>query len=193
MGELHAVDPLPVTAAPQLRRREQLLEMRPLPAVDHVEDAVRLPVLHPPLERRQVGRGIEKRPVRLADQERGRILAIQEDADRAAAFPGPHGRIGHQLHHHARQHRLKKALTQGMVERDVQPRKDAVDLGPAEGHELLPEGPILRVALVQFRRFGEHLPAGVRIPRRERRRLGIAGQFLRFGVGNLPHQPVEAA
>ena len=193
MDEFHAVDPLPVTAAPELCRREQLFEVGALPAVDHVEDAVGLPVFHPPLERCQVGRGIEKRAVGLADQERRRVVAVQEDADRAAALPGPHGRVGHQLRDHPRQHGLIKTLAEGVVERDVQPREDAVDLGSAERHELLPERPVLGVAFVQLRRLGEHLPPSIGIPGREGSRLGIAGEFLRLGVGNLAHQPVEPA
>ena len=69
-GHMHEIDPVEAGQSPATCRLEELLEVLPLPVIDHIQDAVGLPMLHPPLDRGQIGGGVEEGPVGLPDQKR---------------------------------------------------------------------------------------------------------------------------
>ena len=100
MTELSRIGPEAVEPGepPALRRLEQLLEMLALAVIDDVQDPVGLPVLEAPADRGQVGGGVEEGAVGLADEERRRVVAAEEHADRAAALAGQAARD--QIVHH---------------------------------------------------------------------------------------------
>ena len=134
--------------APQPRRGEQLLEVQALPMIDDVQNRVGLPVLDAILDRGQIGRGVQKRAVLLANDQR-RVVAGEKDADRAVALAGDAAVC--KVLDHAGQPIVIKALAQRVVERDAQPLINAVDVGQAGGQELAPQSQVLRLAAVQVR------------------------------------------
>ena len=81
------VDESSVRILPLLGHGKQLLEMFTLPMINHVENGIGLPGLHPILDRGQIGRGIEESTVSLANDHR-RFKLIQENTGRSFTLPG---------------------------------------------------------------------------------------------------------
>ena len=67
-----------VGVAPAAGGREELVEMQALPMIDDVKNRIGSPGLYPILDRGQIGRAVEKRPVLLLDQERRGVGLIVE-------------------------------------------------------------------------------------------------------------------
>ena len=93
-------------------------------------------LLGPVTDGRQVGRGVSKGAVGLADDERGRIL-VDEDADAPRRSAG-RGRIRQRVDDVA-QHRLVIAFAQCHVELDFEPTIDGLERLEALGQEFLPK------------------------------------------------------
>ena len=72
---------------PQPRGGEQVLEVQALAMIDDVQNRVGLPRFHAVLNRGQIGRGVQKRAVFFANQQRG-FVTFEKDANGAFAFPG---------------------------------------------------------------------------------------------------------
>ncbi len=75
-----------------------------------------------------------------------------------------------------------KTLAQRVIERDVQPLVDALDVGQAGGQELAPQAQILGIACVQLGRFGQHGAADVRMRLGQRRDNRIAFDLGQAGL-----------
>ena len=163
-----------VAEAPAAGGLEELLEVAALPMVDDVQDPVGPPVLQPPANRGQIGRGVEKGPVGLADQQRRLLLAVEKDPDRPAALAGQPG--GQQVVDHPGEQGLEEALAELVVEGDVEPPVEPLDLGQADRHELLPEAAVLGIARMEPGGLGQHLAARLGVGRRQGGRLGIGGE-----------------
>ncbi len=118
--------------------------------VDDVQHGIRLPALDAVFDRRQIGRGVEKRAVLLADKHR-RFLAGQEDAERAVALARQAlpfkvlGDLGQAI--------VIKTLAERFVERHVQPSIRFFQRLQARRHKLPPELQVLFVARMKLGRF----------------------------------------
>ena len=152
--------------SPAPRRREKLAEVEPLAAVGHIDDAVGPKGLDAVFDRRQVGRGVQKRAILLPDQKRrvGQVGVVEEDAHRAVADTGDSPLA--QVAYHAGQHGVVETLAQPVVEIDAEAGVQPLERPTRHLHELGPQRGIVRVALLEFRQF----PAGA---------LGHAGVGLR--------------
>ena len=178
-------------SAPAAGRLEDLLKVAALPVVDDIQNPVGLPVLEPPLNRGEVGRGVEKSPVGLADEQRRILLSPEKHTHRSPALASQPA--GLKVRDHPRKQGLKETLPQLVVEGDAKPPVEPLDFGHTDRHELFPEPTVLGIAGVEPGRLGEHVLRRIGVGRRECRRLRVGRQFLRLGIGHLPHEPVEPA
>ena len=121
--------------------------------IDHVEDGVRLPVVHAVADGGQVGRGIEERPVLLADDHR-RPVAFEKHADGAVADAGQPA--VEQFLDDGRKLIVIETLAQRVIELDAQPPIDPLNVFEADGEEFPPQAEVFRVAGVQLGGFGQH-------------------------------------
>ncbi len=147
-----------VRLAPEPGRGEELREMQTLAVIDHIQNRVGRPLAHAIFDRGQVGRGIEKRPVLLANHERC-FLARQKHTERAVALAG--NAAGHKVAHHHFESVVIKTLAERVVESHSQPTIHAADLAQAGRQERSPQVEILGVAGMQLRGFDQHLLADV--------------------------------
>ena len=175
---------LDVGVAPEPCDGEQLIEVERLAMVDDIEDRVGLPLAHPILDRRQVGRRIKERSILLLHDHR-RGLAFDEHTDRAFALAGK--ALVDEAFHDAAEPVLVKAFAQRVIKGHTEPRVDDFDLGHAKGQNFTPELEVGGVAAVEGRGFEEHIAGdvGVGFEQRSEQRIGFGRFLLRFEGGVL--------
>ena len=96
-------------------------------------------------------------------------MPVEKHADGAVADAGQ--AAVEQFLHDGGELIVIEALAQRMVETDVQPPIDALDVFEADGEEFPPQAEVFRVAGVQPGRLGQHGRSHVRV----RRRAGLIG------------------
>ena len=143
---------------------EKLAEMQLLRHADDVPDVVRLPLVDAELDRRQIGGGVEKPAVGLADDRRiirpafllvdlervffQRLAAVGENADRAVALAGD--AFFQELLDQAGQAVVVVTFSQPVVELHVEPVVDFLEAVFGNLDALLPDREVLRVASLEF-------------------------------------------
>ena len=122
--------------APQPRGREQFVEVLGLPMIDNVENRVRIPTLDAVPDGRQIGRGVKKCSIPLADDHR-RVEPVEEDAHGAVAFPRQSAAL--HIGDHVGQLAVVEALPELLVEGHAKPLVDRMDFPQAVRHEFAPQ------------------------------------------------------
>ena len=94
--------------------------------IDDVQNRVGLPRFHPVLDRGQIGRGVEKRAVLFANQQR-RVVAVEKDARSPRRSRG-RCPLSTKIVDDAGQPIVIKTFAERVVERHAQPPVDALDV-----------------------------------------------------------------
>ena len=133
---------------------ENLLEVELLRRARHIPDGVRVPAFDTVFDRGQVGRGIEEAAVALADEarlvgQRGNI----GKKDASGAFADLRGAVGEKFVDQCGQCRIVEAFAESLVEADAELFVDVGKLRPGKIDQLLPDGAVFRVALLEFDQF----------------------------------------
>src|SRR5260370_6473999 len=119
MLQLHLV----ITPAPG--GLKQILEMQRLPEINHVQHGVRMPRLHAVSNRGQVAGRVGEGAVFLANESRGFILAQENDHCPFAFLSNPPLQ---EATNDLWQHRIVEAFSMSLVNMNVEPAIDPVDL-----------------------------------------------------------------
>ena len=136
------------------RGGEHLLEVQLLRGSGHIPDGVRVPSLDPVFNRGEVGGGIEETSVALADEARfvgqGRNIRKENAGGTLADLRGPGGE---EFVDQRGERGIVETFPETFVEADPELCVDLFEFGPGQIDELLPDGAVFRVALLEFDQF----------------------------------------
>jgi len=132
---------------PAPKNREELLEVKLLPSIRHVNDLIRIPCMHSMLERGEISRGVIRRAIALLDERGVRLQlrqVIEENCDRSFALAGDAELV--QFLDDCFQVRIVKALAECVVELHTEARVDFVELVLREIDHFPPQGEVFGIA-----------------------------------------------
>ena len=135
----------------RLRRGKNLLEVQCLRRADHIPDRIGVPPFHAVVDRREVGGGVKKPAIGLAD-DRGlfgkRRDFRKENAERPVALAGDAALL--QFGTERGEGVVVGALAEALVKRDIEKVVEFFEFAPREFHRLTPDPEVLRIARLQL-------------------------------------------
>ena len=170
--------------AHSFRGGKQQLKVFALARVNDVQAGVGFERFNAVSDRREIGRRVGERSVRLPHDEWSGV-PFDEDARRPLARAGEAPSL--KLFDDPGQHWVVPALAESHVELDTEPPVDRVERGHALRHELVPQPFVFDIALVQLGRFATSQLGDLRMSVGERlqRGIGFDGGNLLLGRGDL--------
>ena len=137
-----------------LRGGEDLLEMELLRRAGDIPNGVRVPAFDAVFDGGEVGRGVEEAAVAFADEAGlvGQRRNVGEENARGA-FADLRGAVGEEFVDQGGQRRIVETFAETLVEADAEFFVDILELGPREFDQLLPDGAVFRIALLEFDQF----------------------------------------
>ena len=134
------------------RNREELLEVKLLAVVCHIDDALRRIIGYAAADASKIGSRVVVASIRLAHNSYAKFFLLEIDNESPFRFLGESHRK--ELLHHAGHHRIVERFASISIELDSQLVVHTIELGNRNVDKALPQGKIIGISLLQFDKFG---------------------------------------